>query len=868
MADFHDYLEALMRGDTHEAESILLAEREEFTFPTAKPQWAPPREYIIVHLSFEWKMDIKGEHVDAISRLRVKSIASDVSKIYLHAAELNISSVKVDEEEVSFDMQPDNKSMIVYLKNPLKDDEIVELTFTYHINKPRGGLFFTNPSPEFPDVESSAWTQLQDDYARYIVPVYDNPSHKFPLDATITVPRGFFVMSNGELKERRKNDDGTETFHWVQELPIPAYLMTVWVSEAVEYKEDLDGLEVSFYANKKWDKDTIYRSYGKTPEMIKFYEPKFGVKYPWVKYAQVTAANFIFGGMENVSATTQTDATFHDEKAHLDFDSDGLVSHELVHQWFGDLVTCRTWSHGWLNEGAATQFQNEWKHHDKGNDEYLYEQYQKQVSYFDEDKNKYRRPVVQNEWEHGGDVFDRTLYPGGAWRYYMLMQLVGEEKYWKIIAEYLKRHSFKSVYTHDLESIFTEMTGEDYGWFFEQWLYKAGYPECKIKVGHDEKLGQLLVKVEQTQKYDDGMTPEVFRFPLMISLVHKDGSASAFKMNISERIHSFYFAVKDSPKMVMIDPDYTVLMDWNIDKPEPMWIEQLTNGSNVVMRIKAAQALAKKATPKALTSLGSALKEDSFWGVQTEIAKALGSVKTESALDELLKCIDLKNTKALTAVARAFGEFYKNDRAYEALKTLLKNKESYFVVSAAAASMGKIQHDGSFDILKEGIKSVQSSWQHIVEQGYLQGLAATEKEEAIDILMNYLMIGKPDELRRIVPTLLANLGKRYKKNRPELKSVLEKPLNDNSFRVQVNSLLAAKAYEDPSLIPTLSKLTESGVEGRIVRYSREAIRALGEKREPKEIDSLKKSVEELEKENRDLKDRMAKLEEITKREEK
>ncbi|MGY5874603.1 MAG: M1 family aminopeptidase [Candidatus Thorarchaeota archaeon] len=867
MPDFHDYLEALMRGDTHEAESILMAEREQFTFPTAKPQWAPLRQYCIEHLTFEWRMDLREEHVDAISKLRIKSIVPEISTVYLHAAEMDISSVKAGDDEVSFSMQPDEESMTVYLKTPLKENDIVELTFTYQIDKPRGGLFFTNPSPEFPDIETSAWTQLQDDYARYIVPVYDNPSHKYPLEAIITVPEGFYAMSNGELKERKKNDDGTESFHWVQELSIPSYLMTVWISEAVEYKEDLDGLEVSYYAHKKWDRDTIYRSYGKTPEMIKFYESKFGVKYPWVKYAQVTAANFIFGGMENVSATTQTDATFHDEKAHLDFDSDGLVSHELVHQWFGDLVTCRTWSHGWLNEGAATQFQNEWKRHDKGYDEYLYEQYQKQMSYFDEDKNKYRRPVVQNEWERGGDVFDRTLYPGGAWRYYMLMQLVGEEKYWKIIAEYLKRHSFKSVYTHDLESIFTEMTGEDFGWFFEQWLYKAGYPECKIKVSHDEKLGQALVKIEQTQKYNDGMTPEVFRFPLKISFVLKDGSTRTFTMQVTERIHSFYFPVKDSPKMVMIDPDYAVLMDWKIDKPEPMWIEQMTNGSNIIMRIKAAQALAKKATPKALTSLGLALTEEVFWGVQVEIAKALGSVKNESALDELLKGVDVKNTRARTAVARALGEFYKNDRAFEDLKTLLMDTESYFVASAAAASIGKIQHEKSLDVLKEGVKDVQPSWHQIVEQGYLQGIAATEKEEAIDLLMNYTALGKADELRRSVPTLLAKLGKRYKKDRPDIKSELEKLIKDNSFRVQVMALLAATAYEDPSLIPTLSKMAESEVEGRIVRYSREAIRALSKKREPKEVDSLKKSVEELGKENRDLKDRMAKLEELVKREE-
>jgi aminopeptidase N len=701
---------------------------------------------------------------------------------------------------------------------------------------------------------------MQDDYARYVVPVYDNPSHKFPTETVVTVPKGYFAMSNGYLKERIENEDGTETFHWVQELPIPAYLITVAASEYVEYKENLDGLEVSYYTHKKWDKDTVYRSFGKTPEMVKFFESKLGVKYPWAKYAQVTAANFLIGGMENTSATTQTDGTLHDEKAHKDIDSDGLVAHELSHMWGGDLVTCRTWSHGWLNEGWGTQMQNEWKRHDKGDEEYLYDQYGKQQSYFNEDKNRYRRPIVKNEWERGSDVFDAHLYPGAAWRYYMLRHLVGEERWWKILGEWMTRFSYKSAYTHDLESLFTEMTGEDYGWFFEQWLYKAGYPECKIKVSHDEKLGHAQVRIEQTQKSDDGMTPEVFRFPLTVEFVSEKGERSRYTVQVTKRVHGFYYPIKTKPKQVIIDPDYATLMDWTIEKPEPMWIEQLLNGTNTIQKIKAAKALGKKATPKAIDALGKALLEEEFWGTQVEIAKVLGSLKSEAALDKLLQATSIKSTKARTAVATAFGQFYKSDKAFEALSALLKDTESYFVVAAAANSIGKTQHDDAFDTLTKFLKNCPSSWHDVIEIGCLQGLVATEKEEVIGIVKEYLKLGTSDWMRRYAPTMLAKLGKRYKKDYPEIRSILEKSLLDNSYRVQQYSINATTEYEDAALIPALSKLAETAAESGLVRGARVAIRKLNEKKEPKEIDSLKKSIEELQKENRDLKDRLDKIE--------
>jgi aminopeptidase N len=333
-------------------------------------------------------------------------------------------------------------------------------------------------------------------------------------------------------------------------------------------------------------------------------------------------------------------------------------------------------------------------------------------------------------------------------------------------------------------------------------------------------------------------------------------------------VHEFYYPIQNNPVQVVIDPDYAVLMQWDIDKPEPAWIRQLRNGSSTIQKIKAAKALGKKATPKSVEALGTALLEETFWGTQVEIAKTLGSLKSEPALDWLLKAVEIKNTKARTAVATALGQFYKSDRAFHALKKLLQDTESHFVVAAAATSIGKIQHDSSFEELTEFLENCPQSWHDIITIGCLEGIVATEKEEAIGIIKKYLELGTSDWVRRMAPNMLARLGKRYKEKYPEMGSIIEKHILDRSYRVQQMSIAAATTYEDASLIPALSSLAEQAADSGIVRRCRVAIRELSKKKEPTEIDSLKKSIEELQQENRNLKGRLDKIESrLDKREE-
>src|SRR5262249_46134674 len=235
----------------------------------------------------------------------------------------------------------------------------------------------------------------------------------------------------------------------------------------------------------------------RTPEMIRRFGELIGVKYPWNKYAQVVVSDFIFGGMENTTATTMYEHILLDERAAIDVTSDDLIAHELAHQWFGDLVTCRDWSHGWLNEGFATFMEHIDRESHLGRDEYDHGLRGDAEAYSAEARGRYRRPIVCQDYEAPIDIFDRHLYEKGACVLHMLRRELGDALFFGGVRAYLTRHQKGVVETRDLMRALEEVSGRSLERFFEQWVYRPGHPELEIKVEHEGEVATVSVK--QTQ---------------------------------------------------------------------------------------------------------------------------------------------------------------------------------------------------------------------------------------------------------------------------------------------------------------------------------------------------------------------------------
>ncbi|HLF75969.1 MAG TPA: M1 family aminopeptidase, partial [Dehalococcoidia bacterium] len=589
--------------------------------------------------------------------------------------------------------------------------------------------------------------------------------------------------------------------------------------------------------------------------MMRFFSEKTGVRYPYAKYSQVFVQDFIFGGMENVSATTLTDSSLYDERARLDADADALIAHEIAHQWFGDLLTCRDWSHGWLNEGFATFMELAYAEHNKGRDEFLYALRMEMDGYLTE-SGQYKRPIVTNVYNAPMDLFDRHLYEKGGIALNMLRVILGERLFWKAIRRYAISRRSSNVVTTDLQRAIEEATGRNLDWFFDQWVYGAGHPDMKGDFSWDEGTKTAKLSLKQSQTGDK--VPEVFRLPMRIDFKMEDGSWVESKVDMTDKEQTFYFPLASKPKMVRIDGEVLKALDLNC--PDDMLREQLKGDENVLGRIDAARALGKKGDKDAIAALGKAAREDIFWGVQAEAAKALGTTRSNAALEELLASASVSHPKARRAVMSALGEF-RDERAATALERVINTGDpSYYVEAAATAAIGKTRSAKALAALEASL--AKDSMNDVIRANVFSGLSELKDERGIPLAIEWSRYGKPQSVRGSAVAALGKLGEIVPEHRKtDIIDHLVPMLEDPWFRAQASAISALQALKATSALPHLERTAQRALDGRVVRSARlaaQAIRSSADKGD--EVKKLREEVDKLTDENRTLRDRLDKIE--------
>ena len=333
-----------------------------------EPRYAPNRPFDTLHIKLDLTVDMKKREVRGTCATSVRAIADRLTELSFDAVDLKISRVRFQGRPAKFTC--DGKKLVVKTPHPLEPHEEVDLEVAYRVVEPKAGLHFVYPGPHNRNNPVQLWSQGQPEESRYWFPCHDAPHEKATTEVVAHVPAGFVAISNGVLLEKTETSLGSR-FHWRMHQPHSIYLVTLTVGRFAEVRDQWEQIPVNYYCEKGREADAR-RGFGKTPKAMGFFSKSIGVRYPYEKYAQIAVAEYP-GGMENTTATTQTDACLIDKRAALDTDLDLLVAHELAHQWFGDLVTCRDWSHAWLNEGFATYFETLFTQHDKGQDEFDYE---------------------------------------------------------------------------------------------------------------------------------------------------------------------------------------------------------------------------------------------------------------------------------------------------------------------------------------------------------------------------------------------------------------------------------------------------------------------------------------------------------------
>jgi aminopeptidase N len=825
-----------MRDDTNEH----LA----FALPGARPHYGPDKLVEVEHIDLHLTPHLDEGSLDGVCTTRVRALDEPVSRLTLNAVDLEIGGV----EHAAFSIR---EGMLELRFEPaIAPGESKTFSVTYRVSKPRHGLFFIQPTSAHPEKVTHAWTQSQDEYARYWFPCLDHPQEKQPTSTTIVVPKGTFALGNGALVERK--DEGAHSiFRYRQDVPHSTYLMTMVAGPFVEVAQGTagrNGVPVFYYVLPGHEADGE-RAFAKTPAMIDAFERRLGTPYPYARYSQIAVSDFIFGGMENTSATTQTDRTLHDETAHLDFSSDPLVAHELAHQWFGDLLTCRDWAHAWLNEGFATFMEAVWREIDLGADEYVYDIFECVAAYLKEDAERYSRPIVCNTYSAPIDIFDRHLYQKGGAVLHMLRGELGDARFWRAIARYVGDNARRSVETIDLIRAIETATGRNVRGFFDQWVFRAGHPELEIGVAWDERRSMATLTIDQKQTIDAERPP--YRFDVEVAFDDRRISARV------ERAHETIAVPLDSPpRLVRFDPGAFVLANVKYKLGVDFSAAALRDDPSVVARIRAGRELANEGGREARSAIESAFAREPFWGVLAELAAAVGATRTPWARDLLIHALSHPHPKVARAAAAAVGNYRDADSAAALLAA--SHHVSYLVRAAALTALGKTRDERAFDALAGA--AARRTWNGTVEAGAIHGLAELDDARAAQPILDACDVRNGEGVRRAGVVALARLATLVDSERPRAVDAIAHLLDDEEFMVAISAIAAAESLGDARLLPALDRLAQRGVDGRLRRNAAEAaMRIRRGAKVPAQVRLLRDDIDELREEQRRLQEKIEAL---------
>ncbi|MDZ4676008.1 MAG: M1 family aminopeptidase [Oligoflexia bacterium] len=819
------------------------------TFPWAKVQYSEERPVLPIHQFLDLVLDVKEKTLKGSNTISFKVAYREVNSFKIDSIDLRISTVEINKKSIQFEVQ--EKHIMIFLPDTLKRGDTGEVKINYEARDPKAGIYFINPDDKYPNRPIQVWTQGQDDDSRYWFPSFDEPGIKCSFEMKIEVPAGFIATSNGALLSESRSGKYW-TFHWRSGALIPSYLVTLTAGMFSEIKETWRGKLVAYLCEKGREEE-VKLSFGKTPKMMDLFSEKLGVEYPYEKYYQIAVAEFVFGGMENTSATTQTDTVLHPLELDEDFTSDDLVSHELAHQWFGNLVTCKSWSHGWLNEGWATFMETVFKEVDLGVEETHYFRFEELNIYLAEDSGLYRRPIVTHFYSDPGEVWDRHLYQKGGLVLNMLKNLIGNEDFWNGTKNYLLLHKGGAVETVDFQRALEKESGKNLQEFFDQWIFKAGHPE--LKAGFEWDQTQKIAKLKFNQKQTVDALTSLFKIDSEIEFVFSDKSVVKLPIKIDEKEQTFAAHLKEKPLYCRFDVGNSIIktLEWAL--PLEMLKNQLKNDDDVIGKIWAIKAIAKEATSEGIDTLIDRLDNDSFWGIRIEAAAALGSTRSNQARKALLRALKKeKKGKVRTRICLALGDF-RDQEVADVLIATLESDKNIFVRGAAANALGRTKSQNAFDALKKALKT--KTWNDYVATHANVGLRMLRDANALPLFLENARYGAPKFAR---PAATIALGE-YGLDRVEVTEFLKESLDDPYLRVRFAATDALVRRRDPSVAWALEDAAHRIVDGHFKAAAfRAAKRVRHNQERPEEFTDFKDTLEKLLDENRKLKDRMEMLE--------
>ena len=619
-------------------------------------------------------------------------------------------------------------TLVVFLPKPIGLADTARFTITYHGVVENGrGLTYINPEGR-PHRPRQIWSQGEDHDNHYWFPTYDFPNDKMTWEVVATVPKGMNAVSNGRLVSDLIARDGSRTLDWRQDKPSATYLVSIVVAPLVKVHDVWRNVPVDYYVYPE-DSALARPLFKITPDMIDTYSRLTGIDYPWAKYAQTTVADF-FGGMENVSATTLVDwlpgpRNYQDRPWY----SWILIPHELSHQWFGDYVTTENWANMWLNEGFAEFMPGQYwarKLGARAEEDY----YQDEYDQFMQIDQQRRMPLAA--------LGSNNIYPKGALVLEMLKHYLGDQPFWASVHRYLIDHAFDNATTDDLRQAVLDATGENLDWFWEQWIYQAGYPEFVVSAKYDSSTSTAALVVQQVQKDSSkadstglrSTTPTVFRMPVTVR-VGTAGDDVTARAQLSQREDTILVrGVTSAPTMVIFDDGNAILKRLTFDQPTAWLATQLQRDPNLWNRHWIIAQLAHRtADTAAAAAVAKAATSADYFLVRVAALGALPHFPAATALPALQTAMTDTSAQVRAAAVEALGNL--GGAPVAALARQAWTRDSSDAVRAAAVmAMALTDTAGRRAIILQALGT--PSYRDVIQIAAYRAIAQTADTTLID----------------------------------------------------------------------------------------------------------------------------------------
>lgn len=784
------------------------------------------RHFDILHTSLELSFDFLTQQVHGVAEILAKPYFFEQRELVLDAKDFEIHRLELLEqgEELPLNYGYDYKKLTVYLPRTFQQSDTLRLRVTYTANPNENnqagsraitdtkGLYFINPTGD-EKKPTQIWTQGETAHNSKWFPTIDSPNERMTQEIKLRVPEKYRTLSNGVLLSSELHADSTRTDHWLMDKPHAPYLAAIAVGEFVEIQDRWKGLQVNYYVEPEFQSgaEEVFKN---TPEMIGFFSNLLGVDYPWQQYNQVVVRDFVSGAMENTTLSIFMEDLNLTEREAIDSEWDGIIAHELFHQWFGNLVTTESWANLTLNEAFANYSEYLWYEYKLGKDEANMHHIAEMEKYFGEAAED-QKDLIRFYYDDPEDMFDNHSYAKGGRILHMLRRYLGDQAFFASLQHYLTKHTYSSVEVHDLRIAFEEVTGLDLNWFFNTWFLASGHPEIAYDVDYSIPEN-LLLTVQQVQ--DLSATP-LYKIPFTVSWYH-EGQRFEKKLVLDKAYQQFAIENTVPVDQLYVDEEKVLLKKSITSRPKHFFVKQLQESEFAIARYEALDSLITYHTNDLLLpSLAADALDDTFWANRElalmYFARNL-SLVPEGLEEKIFEMADAdsQNTVRLAAI-ELLGSLDGEKYAPAMLRWM--NAPSYYVAATALSTyLGESNNKNRSEIASRYLLDINIRMTVALAEYFLQESVAGkgdwfhERLESYSRRSLYYFLGYYGEYF----TLMPEEGMEEAINR--LKAIAT---SDQPYYIKIAAFSALFGFVDePGVLDSLKEMYASESDESVKRY--------------------------------------------------